>query len=215
MGALSLTEAWSARALWLARLTIGWNVIEGVLAVGFGVAEESVALFGFGVDSWVEVGSAAVVYWKLTRPRGCAATQRRQERRAVRWISALFLLLSAGTSAGALAQLATDTHPDSTLPALIISLVSLSVMGALWQAKRAAAQALQSRTLELDAACSLACIQLSGVLLAGSAAYAAAPSLGWVDGAAALALAGLIAREGWSGWQASGRADFSGGCGCG
>ena len=211
---MSIAEAWSSRALWLARLTIGWNLVEGALAMGFGVTEGSVALFGFGVDSWVEVGSAAVVYWKLTRPRGCAATQRQQERRAVRWISGLFVLLAAGTATGAAAQILTGTHPDSSLPALLISAVSLSIMGGLWQAKRAAAQALGSRTLEMDAACSLACIQLSGVLLLGAAVYTLVPALWWVDAAAAAVLAALIGREGWTGWGASGRDDFSGGCGC-
>lgn len=208
------TVDWERRALWLAGATIAWNVIEGVVAMGFGFAEESVALFGFGVDSWVEVGSAAVVYWKLTRPAGCATTRRGQERRATRWISGLFLALATGTAVGAVAQLASGGHPDSTLPSVIVSLVSLAFMAFLWQAKKAAATALGSRTLAMDAACSLACIQLSGVLLAGGLAFALAPGLWWADAAAALALSALIAREGWEGWRATRRADFEGGCGC-
>jgi divalent metal cation (Fe/Co/Zn/Cd) transporter len=67
----------------------------------------------------------------------------------------------------------------------------------------------------MDAACSLACIQLSAVLFAGSLLYIALPALWWADGVAALALAGFIAREGWTGWQAANKADFAGGCGCG
>lgn len=207
--------AMQRRALWLARATIGWNVIEGLVAMGLGFSEESVALFGFGVDSWVEVGSAAVVYWKLTRPSGCANTRLRQERQATRWISALFLVLALGTSVGAALQLATGAHPSSSVPSVVVSLVSLSFMGFLWRAKKRVAAALQSRTLEMDAACSLACIQLSAVLLAGSLVFVLAPALWWADAAAALALAALIAREGWGGWVASGRADFDGGCGCG
>lgn len=208
-------RVWERRALWLAVATIAWNVIEGVVAMGFGVAEESVALFGFGVDSWVEVGSAAVVYWKLARPAGCATTRRAHERRATRWISGLFLALAAGTGIGAVAQLVAGGHPGSTLPSVVVSLVSLAIMAFLWQAKKAAATALDSRTLAMDAACSRACIQLSGVLLAGSVAFALAPALWWADAAAALALSALIAREGWEGWRASEKADFAGGCGCG
>lgn len=205
---------WERRARWLAQATIAWNVIEGLVAMSFGFTEESVALFGFGVDSWVEVGSAAVVYWKLGRPAGCATTRKNRERRATGWISALFLLLAAGTAAGATLQLVSGGHPDSTLPSVVVSLVSLSFMGFLWWAKRAAAVALDSRTLAMDAACSLACIRLSAVLLAGSAVYLLVPALWWADAVAALGLAALIAREGWEGWEASGRADFEGGCGC-
>ena len=205
---------WTQRARLLAGLTIGWNVIEGLVSMAFGLAEASVALFGFGLDSWVEVGSAAVVWWKLTRAPGCATTQRGQERRATRWISGLFLALAAATALGALAQLGAGGHPASTLPSVLISLVSLSLMGALWRAKSAAAAALDSATLRMDAACSLACIQLSGVLLAGSLVFALAPALWWADGLAALILAGFIAREGWQGWQAANKPDFTGGCGC-
>jgi divalent metal cation (Fe/Co/Zn/Cd) transporter len=206
---------WNRRARLLAVVTIAWNVAEGLVAMAFGVAEESVALFGFGLDSWVEVGSAGVVWWKLTRPPGCATTRRHQERAATRWISALFLVLAAATALGASAQLLTGRHPESTLPSLVVSVVSLSMMGFLWRAKKAAAAALNSRTLELDAACSRACLELSAVLFAGSLLFLVAPALWWADGLAALVLAGFIAREGWGGWKAAQKADFSGGCGCG
>lgn len=206
---------WERRARLLAGLTIAWNVVEGLVSLAFGVAEQSVALLGFGLDSWVEVGSAAVVSWKLTRAPGCATTRKEQERRATRWISGLFLVLAGATALGAAGQLASGGHPGSTLPALLVSGVSLGMMGFLWRAKRAAAQALNSRTLALDAACSLACIQLSVVLFAGSLVYLVWPMLWWADGVAALVLAAFIAREGVEGWQAATRPDFAGGCGCG
>ncbi len=206
---------WPRRARILAGLTIGWNVVEGLVSMAFGVAEESVALFGFGLDSWVEVGSAAVVWWKLTRPPGCATTRKAQERTATRWISALFLVLAGATAVGAVAQLTAGHHPASTVPSLIVSVVSLAMMGFLWRAKKAAAAALDSRTLEMDAACSLACIQLSAVLFAGSLLFLILPALWWADGLAALGLAAFIGREGWEGWRAARKADFAGGCGCG
>jgi divalent metal cation (Fe/Co/Zn/Cd) transporter len=205
---------WARRARWLAIATIGWNVVEGMVAMAFGFQEESVALFGFGVDSWVEVGSAGVVYWKLTRAPGCTGTQKTRERRATRWISGLFLALAGATAFGAVAQILSHRHPSSTVPALIVSAVSLSIMVFLWRAKHAAALALDSKALAMDAACSRACIQLSVVLLAGSVVFLLAPSLWWADAAAALGLAALIGREGLEGWKASGRTDFEGGCGC-
>jgi divalent metal cation (Fe/Co/Zn/Cd) transporter len=206
--------SWERRARWLAAATIAWNVLEGLVAMGFGWQESSVALFGFGVDSWVEVGSAGVVYWKLTSAPGCATTQKNRERAATRKISALFLALAVATAVGAVAQLASGNHPDSSIPSLVVAAVSLSFMVFLWRAKLATAVALDSRTLKMDAACSRACIQLSAVLLVGSVVFLALPSLWWADAVAALGLATLIGREGLEGWRASGRNDFEGGCGC-
>lgn len=206
---------WSSRARWLAVATMAYNALEGVVSMGFGVSEGSMALLGFGVDSWVEVGSAGIVYWKLTRAPGCATTARERERVATRWIGRMFVLLAVGTAAGALLQIASGAHPESTLPGVVISLLSLSFMVFLWRAKLATATALNSKALAMDAACSRACIQLSGVLLAGSAIYALAPALWWADAAAALALSGLIGREGWEAIQSANQKDFSGGCGCG
>lgn len=205
---------WAQRAIWLARATIAWNVLEGIVAMAFGVADESVALFGFGVDSWIEVGSASVVLWRLSRPAGCETTRRSLERRATRWISALFLLLGSTTCLAAGWQLHSGGHPESTISAVVVSVVSLSVMFGLWRAKTAAAAALGSSTLAMDAACSWACIQLSAVLLAGALLFAAFPALWWADAAAALVLGALITREGWAGLSAASREDFQGGCGC-
>lgn len=208
------TIDWPARARWLAVATMAYNAVEGLVSMGFGVSEGSMALLGFGVDSWVEVGSAAVVYWKLGQT-GCATTARETERKATRWIGRLFLALAAATAVGALLQLGAGGHPDSTLPGVLISLLSLSFMVFLWRAKLATATALNSRTLAMDAACSRACIQLSGVLLAGSAVYALAPALWWADAVAALVLAGFIGREGWEAVRSANAPEFSGGCGCG
>lgn len=205
---------WTRRARWLAGATVVWNVIEGLVAMGFGWEEGSVALFGFGIDSWVEVGSACVVYWKLTRPSGCATTQLGIERRATRIISVLFLGLAAATAFGAVAQLAAGGHPDSSLPALIVSGLSLGLMWGLWAAKSRTATELDSATLAMDAACSRACIELSLVLFVGSLVHVAWPALWWADAVAALGLAFLIGREGIEGIRATSREDFNGGCGC-
>ena len=106
-------------------------------------------------------------------------------------------------------------HPPTTVPGLVISALSLACMVFLWRAKRQAAQALDSATLEADAACSLACIQLSTVLFAGSLLFLLLPGLWWVDAAAALGLALLIGREGLGMVRAARSAAFTGGCGCG
>ncbi|HCZ32060.1 MAG TPA: heavy metal transporter [Holophagaceae bacterium] len=201
---------WRRRALWLAGLTIAYNLIEGLVSMAFGWADESVALFGFGADSFIEVASAAIVLWKLLDHGSLE-----RERKATRTIGWLFLGLGAGVAAGALLQLAAREHPPTTVPGLVISALSLSFMVFLWRAKLRAAKALDSATVEADAACSRACIQLSAVLFAGSLAFLLAPALWWVDAAAALALALLIAREGWGMVKAARSEHFTGGCGCG
>jgi divalent metal cation (Fe/Co/Zn/Cd) transporter len=197
------------RAIFLGWFTILYNLVEGAVSMGFGWSEESLALFGFGVDSWIEVASAAVVLWRL---RGHAEIER--ERRAALVIGGLFVALAAATALGAVLQLAAGQHPDSTVPGVVVSLASLGVMAWLWQAKVRVAKAIGSRTLEMDAACSRACIQLSVVLLAGSVLYLLVPALWWVDAAAALGLAALILKEGVEGIREARKPTFTGGC-CG
>jgi divalent metal cation (Fe/Co/Zn/Cd) transporter len=205
-------QQWKNRALFLAWFTVSFNLLEGGVSVAFGLAEDSVALWGFGFDSFVEVASAVVVLWRL---RGALEAQALQkERRATLVIGTLFLLLAAAVMAGSAFQLLARHRPDSSLPGVIVSLVSLAVMIWLWRAKLAAAKALDSSTLRGDAACSLACIQLSAVLLAGSLVSMLLPVLWMADGVAACLLALLIAKEGFEMVRAARKADFKGGCGC-
>jgi divalent metal cation (Fe/Co/Zn/Cd) transporter len=168
-----------------------------------------VALFGFGVDSFIEVASAGLVLWKLLDHGNLA-----RERKATSAIGWLFLWLAVGIGGGALLQLAGHRHPPTTIPGLVISALSLAFMAFLWRAKLRAAKALDSAALAADAACSRACIQLSAVLFAGSLIFLVAPALWWADAIAALALALLIAREGLGMVRAARSAGFTGGCGC-
>ena len=204
---------WVRWALFLAALTVLYNLLEGGLSIGFGWAERSVALVGFGVDSLVEVGTALLVIWRLRGEHGARPDERR-ERRGVLVAGLLFLALAAGMAVGGLEQLRRGVHPATTLPGVVIALVSLAVMAALWLAKRRTVQVLDSRTLASDLTCMEACMQLSGILLAGSLAYRIAPALWWADAVAGLALAALIAREGVAMIRSARRPDFQGGCGC-
>lgn len=203
------------KALWLAGLTIAWNVIEGVLAMGFGIAEESVALFGFGLDSFVEVGAAGLVLWRLRGELGqSAGPAKERERTATQGIGLLLLALAGIVAVGSGYNLWIGEAPDSTLPGLIVAGISIALMAYLWRAKASVAAKVGSRTLQADAACSRSCMQLSVVLLAGSLLYLLVPALWWADSLAALVLAALIGREGWQTWSAARKPDFDGGC-CG
>ncbi len=207
-------EVWLTHARTLAMVTIVYNLLEGLISMGFGASDGSVALFGFGADSFIEVGSALLVLWRLRAGEAKADMLVERERRATQGIGVLFLLLAAGTAVGAVIQIATHRHPETSLPGMIISMASLLSMAWLWRAKQRTAVVLDSRTLEGDAACSLACIQLSGILFLGSVLFMLWPGLWWIDALAALLLSALIAKEGLQGIRAASKPDFSGGCGC-
>ncbi len=199
----------------LAWITVGYNLIEGLVSMGFGASDESVALFGFGADSFIEVGSALLVLWRFRREASSRSEdQAARERRATAGIAWLFLALAAGTAAGAIVQLVGRRHPETTVPGLAIALASIAFMLWLWHEKRLAAAALSSRTLAGDAACSMVCVKLSLVLLAGSVVFIVAPALWWADAVAAIVLATMIAREGWEMLAAARCPELDGGCGC-
>lgn len=205
---------WVRRARFLAWFTIGYNLLESLAGIGFGIADESLALLGFGIDSCIEMTSAIFVLWRLGAELSGHEHQEQRERRAGLAVAILLILLGVGTIAGSGWLLWTHRHPESTLAGGIIAAASLSFMFWLWRAKLAAAAALGSQTLRQDAACALGCIALSSTLLIGSIVYALAPGLWWVDAVAALVIAVLIAREGLGGLRAI-LAGRTAGCGCG
>jgi divalent metal cation (Fe/Co/Zn/Cd) transporter len=199
----------------LAWLTIGYNLIEGLVSVLFGVADDSISLLGFGLDSFIEVFSAVIVLWRLARESSsCGAnlgTER--ERIATRGIGLLFVLLAIVVTANSLHRLAGRLHPDTAVPGIVISALSLSFMYFLYRAKMKVALALDSKTLRSDAICSAACIWLSLVLLLGSAAWRFG-GVWWADSVAAVIIALLILREGVENLRASWAREFTGCC-CG
>lgn len=203
------------RAVRLSWLTVGYNVVEGLVSVYFGVSDDSMALAGFGADSFIEVFSALLVLWRFRSEEGLAAgLSVARERSGTLGIGVLFLLLAAVTALAAALQLKDGRHPETALPGLLVSAASLGFMAYLWRAKRRLAVELDSATAAKDADCSLACIKLSVVLFAGSLLTLAVPSLWWADAGAALVLALLIAQEGAATVRAARSPDFKGGCGC-
>ncbi len=184
------------RAQQLALFTILYNIAEGLASVWFGAADETLALFGFGVDSFIEVISAVGVWHMLRRIRQHGPEERDQfERRALRITGAAFYLLSIGLLVSAVIGLSADHHPRTTLWGVIIALVSISFMWLLIHFKTKVGRALNSQAILADAACSRACLYLSVVLLAASAGYELT-GLGWLDALGALFIAWLALREG-------------------
>ncbi len=195
MSVLSVDQLYR-RAQQLALFTILYNIAEGLASVWFGAADETLSLFGFGVDSFIEVISAVGVWHMLLRIRRHGPEERDQfERRALRITGMAFYLLSVGLLVSAVIGLSSAHRPETTLWGVIIALVSISFMWLLIRFKTKVGRALNSQAILADAACSRACLYLSLVLLAASAGYELT-GWGWLDALGALFIAWLSLREG-------------------
>ena len=203
------------RASYLAVFTIVYNLVEGGVSVWFGAADETLALFGFGVDSFIEVISAIGVWHMLQRIRtNNGETRDEFEQRALRITGAAFYLLSAGLVLTAAVNLYQQHRPEATLPGVIISSLSISFMWFLIHHKTKVGTALNSPAILADAACSRACVYLSLVLLAASLGYELT-GIGSLDALGALFIAWLTWREGRESSQKAAGMECSCGCSCG
>lgn len=187
------------RGLWLAALTIAWNVIEAIIAISAGIAAGSLALVAFGFDSIIEVLSAWVVVWQFRHElRGGHDEER--ERRALRLIAITFFVLATYIVIESTRDLLLgDSEADESTVGIALAALSLIVMPTLAFAKRRTATALGSPTLHADAQETFLCSWLSAALLAGLVLNA---SLGWwwADPLAALAIAAFAIKEGREAW---------------
>ena len=189
------------RALRLEYLTVGWNVVEGLIAVTAALAAGSVALLGFGIDSFVESASGLVLVWRLrseTAGHDHEAVER-LDRRAHRLVGASLFLLATYIVVDASVALWRHEAPSRSLVGIVLTIVSIGVMLWLARAKRRAAAALGSRALAADAFQTTACWWLSIAAL-GGLGLNALWQWWWADPVAALVMALLIAREGREAW---------------
>jgi divalent metal cation (Fe/Co/Zn/Cd) transporter len=182
------------RGLRLEYATIAWNALEAVVAISAGIAAGSIALFGFGLDSIVEVFAASVVVWEL---RGPVAGDR--ERRALRLIAISFFLLAAYVSVEAVRDLFAAAEATESGVGIGLAVVSLIVMPLLAWGKRRTGRALESPTLIADSTETLLCTYLSAILLLGLILNATL-EIWWADPIAALGIAVLAVREGVEAW---------------
>jgi divalent metal cation (Fe/Co/Zn/Cd) transporter len=183
-------------ALWLALFTIFYNLAEGLVSIYFGVHDEALTLFGFGIDSFIEVLSGIGILIMVTRIRHNPDTPRSQfERTALRVTGASFYILSVGLGITAVYNIITRHKPETTLPGLVIALISIAIMWLLVTAKRRVGRALDSSPILADANCTMVCIYMSIVLLAASAVYQLT-GFGFVDSLGALGLIYFSINEG-------------------
>lgn len=189
-------------ALRLEYLTVGWNVVEGIIAVSAGLAAGSVALLAFGIDSFIESLSGGVLIWRLhaeRQPR-YAASVAALDARAARLVGLSLFVLAAYVAVDAVLTLWNAERPDPSWIGILLTATSIVVMLWLARAKRNAAQALGSRALEADAFQTTACWWLSIIVLTGIGLNAAF-GWWWADPLSALAMTYFVVREGREAWE--------------
>jgi len=191
------------RALRLEWLTVGWNVAEGVIAVAAAIAAGSVALLGFGIDSFVESASGGILVWRLLAERRTAADHHateRLDRRARKLVALSLFALALYVAVDASIALWRTARPDVSPVGIALTFISMLVMLWLGQAKRRAAVTLGSQALAADAVQTTACWWLSIITLIGVGLNAAF-GWWWADPAAALGMTPLLIREGIEAWR--------------
>lgn len=202
-----------SRASALALITIFYNVAEGLVSVFFGIEDESMSLFGFGLDSFVEVVSGIGIWHMVLRiRRNGGETPDRFEKRALKITGTAFYVLTAGLTVTSTIDLYRGHRPESTFWGIVISLISIVSMWALIRAKVSVGKKLNSQAILADAACTRACLQLSIVLLIASAGYKVT-GVGGLDSIGALVIGALCYREGKEAFEKARAGSFS--CTCG
>lgn len=183
------------RIRWLVAATITYNVVEATIALAEGTRVSSSALIGFGLDSVVEVSSAAVVAWQFS-----AKDPETREKTALRLIAFSFFALAAYIAVDAVLALFGVGEARPSVIGIALAAASLVVMPLLSCAQRRAGREYGSRSAVADSKQTLLCTYLSAALLTGLVLNALF-GWSWADGAAALVIAGIAVREGFNAWR--------------
>ncbi|MBM4295277.1 MAG: hypothetical protein FJ126_10295 [Deltaproteobacteria bacterium] len=207
-----MTSNLPRRALLLSYFTVGYNVLEGLISIIAGAWAGSIALVGFGLDSFVESLSGGVMIWRFTRTDGLTPEdEARREQRAVKIVGCTFFVLGAYVLYESLKKLYFREMADPTLLGLIIAGVSLIAMPVLFYLKYRTGRALGSQSLMADSRQTLTCAFLSLALLMGLGmnywygVWQADPVIG-------LVIVGFLFREGYQALKA-GKLCTCGSCG--
>ncbi|AZS45233.1 hypothetical protein BWL13_02832 [Microbacterium oleivorans] len=183
------------RIRWIVAATIAYNLIEAVVAVTAGTIASSAALIGFGLDSTIEVLSAAAVAWQFTR-----RDPERWERGTLRVIAIAFFALATYVTVSSVTALVLRTEPETSPIGLLLTAVSVLVMPFLSLAERRAGRELGSATAVADSRQTLICTYLSAAVLVGLVVNAAF-GWWWADAVAGLIIAVFAVREGVEAWR--------------
>ncbi len=197
----------------LALITIAYNIIEGMVSIFFGLEDGSMTLFGFGVDSFVEVVSGVGIWHMVRRIRNNGSENPdRFEQTALKITGAGFYVLAVGLAFIAAVDLYRGHKPETTFWGIIVSVISIATMWLLIHYKIKVGKLLNSEAILSDAACTRACLQLSIVLLIASVGYELT-HVGGIDSLGTFVIAGLCFREGKEAFEKAKAKSFA--CACG
>ena len=216
-------EALAKRIRLLVAATITYNVIEAVVAITAGMVASSTALIGFGLDSVVEVSSAAAVAWQFSAADH--AVREAREKTALRISALSFFALAAYVTVDSVRALTSTGEAEHSTPGMVLAALSLAVMPFLSTAQRRAGRELGSASAVADSKQTLLCTYLSAVLLVGLLANSLL-GWSWADPVAALVIAAVAVKEGREAWRGDNccampiggitpEAEEQDGCGCG
>ncbi len=156
------------KALLLSYFTVAYNVVEGVAAIFFGSVSGSIALVGFGIDSFVESLSGSIMIWRFGKHRNLSEEdEERIEKKAIKLVGWSFFILGAYVLFESLKTLYFQEQPEKSLIGIIIAILSLVIMPTLFYLKYKTGKALKSKSLVADSKQTLACIVMSVALLVG------------------------------------------------
>lgn len=181
------------RGRWLEYFTIVWNLLEGIISVSAGLFAGSIALVGFGFDSFIESASGGALLWRLHVDE--PDRRERAEKFALKFVGASFILLASYVAFDAIKSLIKREPPDATYLGIGIAALSLIVMPLLARAKRRVARGIHSHAMEADARQTDICTYLSAIVLGGLLLNAVF-GWWWADPVAALVMIPIIVREG-------------------
>lgn len=183
------------RIRWIVAFTIGYNLIEAAVSIAAGAAASSAALIGFGLDSFVEVLSAAAVAWQFSR-----ADPEKYEKGTLRVIAFAFVALAAYVSVSAVLALSGTIEPEHSTLGIVITAISVVVMPFLSLLERRTGRELGSATAVADSKQTLICSYLSAAVLLGLLLNTLF-GWSWADPIAALVIAAFAVREGIEAWK--------------
>jgi len=200
------------QAFALALITIFYNIAEGLVSTWFGFVDETIALFGFGIDSFIETISGIGVAHMILRIRNNPNTARDKfEITALKVTGWSFYLLTGGLIISAAYNIYSGQKPETTFWGIVISTISIFTMWALIWAKMRVGRALNSKPIIADAGCTRVCLYMSVILLVSSLAYEFT-GFPYIDAVGAIALAWFSFKEGRECFE---KAENISTCGCG
>lgn len=201
-------------ALVLAIITILYNLAEGLFSIFFGASDDTLALLGFGVDSFVEVISGiGILHMVIRMQYSETETYDKFERQALRITGTAFYLLTAGLIIGSVINIITGTKPETTIAGIIISLISILTMYFLMKVKLNIGKKLNSDAIIADANCTKTCFYLSFILLGSSLLYEIF-GIGWFDIIGSLGIAWFAFSEGREAFEKSKAEKMGCSCDC-